>query len=180
MILFIALALIWALIRGYRPSKAFREISLFPLAVLEIVFWYFQACAWTGNYSYIRYASHLQMLYILALIWPILKFSLYDKAIVGAIMVAIGSFMNKAVMNANGGKMPVYPTLSKLTGYYTGGALEASGDARHMLMTGATQLGFLGDYIDVGFSIMSPGDVLMHGFVTLVVYGVIRELNRKG
>ena len=61
----------------------------------------------------------------------------------------------------------------------TGGAIEAAGDARHALMSETTRMKFLGDYIDVGFSIMSPGDILIHGFVTLVILGVINELNKE-
>jgi len=88
--------------------------------------------------------------------------------------------MNRAVMNANNGQMPVYPTLSKLTGYFSPGAIELAGDARHCMMSSVTKLKYLGDYIDVGFSIMSPGDILIHLFVTIILLGLINEFNRRG
>ena len=180
MILFIAFAAALAKLRGFRIKPMFRERSLIPMLIAEIVFWVFQICAWCGEYRFVPYATRLQTIYILTLLWPILKFRLYNHAVFGALMVAAGTFMNKAVMNANGGRMPVYPTVSRLTGYFRDGAMETAGDARHMLMSAETKLRFLGDYIDIGYSIMSPGDILIHGFVTVVVYGVIRELNRKG
>lgn len=180
MILFIVLAILTAKIKGCIVRGIFKEYSLIPVLIMEVLFWYFQICAWMGEYRYIQYAAQIQMFYILALLFPILKFKLYNKAIAGSIMVALGSVMNRVVMNANGGRMPVFPTVSRFTGYFKTGALEAAEDVRHILMSSETPLKYLGDYIDVGFSIMSPGDILMHGFVTLVIYGVVKELNRKG
>lgn len=180
MILFIALGILLAKIKGNRVSVVFKEISLLPLFILEILFWYFQMCVWMGNYSFIQYASMIQSLYILSLLWPVLKYKLFGYAVAGSGLVAVGSYMNKLVMNANAGRMPVYPSISKYTGYFVNGALEVSGDLRHVIMSDTTKLKYLGDYIDVGFSIMSPGDVLMHIFITLVIFGTINEFNRKG
>ena len=47
------------------------------------------------------------------------------------------------------------------------------------MMSDSTKLNFLADYIDVGFSVISPGDVLIHLFTTIVVYNVIVSLNKK-
>lgn len=179
MILFVALAMLIGVFKKKRPFVVFKEVSLLPMAMLELIFWLFQFCAWMGDYRFIPYASMLQSLYILSLIWPILKFRLYGRAVIGGGMVMIGTVLNRLVMAANDGHMPVYPTLSRLTGYFVNGAMEASGDAVHVLMTQSTHLKGLGDYIDVGFSIMSPGDVLIHGFITLIILGVIEKVNRK-
>ena len=179
MLLFILIALILARIRGNRVAVLAHEISLVPLWLLEVIFWIFQICAWCGEYRFVAYAGYLQTAYILSLIWPILRHRLYLQAIAGACMVAVGSMMNRIVMNVNGGRMPVYPTLSRLTGYYQPEALEMSGDMRHVLMSEGTKLNFLGDFIDVGFSIMSIGDLLIHGFVALIIYCVIVDVNRR-
>lgn len=179
MILFILLAVVLAAVRGHRVSVIFREVSLLPMLIDEIVFWVFQISAWRGDYRFLPYSGFLQAAGILVLIWPILKFRLYSRAVWGSCAVAVGSVMNKLVMKANGGAMPVFPTLSVKTGYYRDGVMEAAGDARHVLMSGSTKMNVLADYIDVGFSIMSLGDLLIHGFTTLVVYGVIAELNKR-
>ena len=177
MILFILLGVLIAAIRGKHPRKLLHEPSLLPLIALEIVFWVFQISAWMGDYRFVPYGGWLQMGCILSLLWPILKFRLYPRALAGAAMVCAGSLLNRAAMAANGGSMPVYPTLSRLTGYYRDGALAASGDVRHILMSGSTRLNFLGDYIDAGLSVMSVGDLLIHGFVTLIIYGVAARLD---
>ena len=93
--------------------------------------------------------------------------------------MSIGSISNRVVMAVNGGKMPVIPSFSGFTYYYREGALEVSQDVRHIMMSDSTKLNFLADYIDVGFSVISPGDVLIHLFTTIVVYNVIVSLNKK-
>lgn len=177
MLLFIILAILLAKMQKKKIGGILPDISLLPLWICEIIFWVFQICAWTGDYRFVPYAAMLQTAYILSLIWPILRFRLYIQAMCGATMVAVGSLLNRLVMHANAGQMPVYSTLSRLTGYFRIGAIEASGDARHVLMSASTHLNFLGDFIDIGFSIMSLGDLLIHGFVTLIVYSVITKLN---
>ena len=177
MILFILLALLIAAIRGKRVTGLLRERSLYPLWVLEIVFWIFQISAWMGDSRFIPYGALLQTACMLSLLWPILRHRLYPQAIAGALLSCAGTALNRLAMRANGGRMPVYPTLSRLTGYYRDGALEAAEDALHVLMTPDTHLNFLADVFDVGFSIMSVGDLLIHAFVTLVVYGVVVRLN---
>ena len=79
--------------------------------------------------------------------------------------------MNRFVISANDGHMPVYPTLSRLTGYYRDGVLgeTADIDGLHILMTSSTKLNWLADYIDLGFSVLSPGDLLIHAFLVIVV-----------
>lgn len=179
MVLFILIAIVFAKLCGNRVTVLLREPSLIPMWILEIIFWILQACIWMEDYRFIGCATYLQTASILCLIWPILRFHLYPQAIVGAIMVGIGTLSNRIVMAANGGKMPVIPTFSGITRYYQQGALEVSQDVRHIMMSETTKLNFLADYIDVGFSVISPGDVLIHLFTTIVVYNVIVKLNQK-
>ena len=179
MILFILLAFIIAKLRRHRIRVLLREPSLIPIWIIEIVFWLLQICIWRQDYRFIGIAGYLQTASILALLWPILKFRLYPQAIAGAFMVVTGSTLNRIVMYANGGRMPVILSFSGITKYYQEGALEASQDVRHIIMSDATKLNFLADYIDVGFSVMSIGDVLVHLFTTIVLYCVIVKCNQR-
>ena len=179
MILFILLAVVIAKLRHLRVGVILREPSLIPIWIIEILFWLLQACIWRQDYRFIGLSGYMQTASILALLWPILKYRLYPQAITGSGMVAVGSALNRIVMNANDGRMPVALSLSGFTNYYSEGALEASQDARHIIMSDATKLNFLADYIDVGFSIMSIGDVLVHLFTTIVIYFVIVKCNQK-
>ncbi len=109
---------------------------------------------------------------------PIVRRRLFGPALFGSGLVLIGSMLNRIVMAANGGKMPVLPTLSKVTRYYRNDALGQGIDNVHIPMTGSTKLNVLADYIDTGFSIMSVGDLFIHAFITLIVFYTIKSVNR--
>ena len=75
--------------------------------------------------------------------------------------------------------MPVYPTISRYTGYIKSNTLSIINDNIHVLGNGATKYKFLSDFIDLGYSIMSIGDLLIHLFVVIVLYNVIAEINKR-
>ncbi len=179
MILFILLACLIAKLNKHRVAPVFRDASLFPFFAVECAYWVFQGFTFSGDYRFLPYSGYLQSAFIVSMLFPILRHKLYARAISGTGMVAAGTILNRLVMNANGGRMPVYPTLTRLTGYFDPGALSGGLDAVHLQMGSDTALNFLGDYIDVGFSIMSPGDLLIHGFTAVIFYGVIKSLNRS-
>jgi hypothetical protein len=98
---------------------------------------------------------------------------------VGVGMTFVGTAMNRAVISANDGKMPVYPTLSKWIGYYKDGQLDGSIDELHVLADGSSKLMFLADYIDLGVCVLSPGDVLIHAFASIVIYYTVKQVGRR-
>lgn len=179
MILFVLLACVIARRNRYRVAPIFRDVSLYPFFAVECVYWVFQGFAFSGNYAFLPYSGVLQSAYIGSMLFPILRHKLYSRAMAGAGMVLAGTALNRLVLSANGGRMPVWPTLSRITGYCGPKAFAEGLDAAHMRMGADTALNFLGDYIDVGFSIMSPGDLLIHGFTAVILYGAIRSLNRR-
>ena len=72
--------------------------------------------------------------------------------------------------------MPVYPTLSYLTGYVTPESF-GSIDSLHILGNAETKLKVLTDYIDYGYSILSIGDVIIHLFVCFMLFYLIKAVN---
>jgi len=179
MILFVLLAFAVAKVRKYRIAPIWKDPSLYPLYAVECVYWVFQGFAFAGNYLFIPYSRYLQSAYFLSMVFPILRHKLYGRAIVGIGMVAVGTALNRLVISANAGRMPVWPTLSRITGYFDPQALTLGFDSTHALMDNGTALNFLGDFIDFGYSIMSPGDLLIHGFIAVIVYGIIKSLNES-
>jgi len=179
MILFILGGFLLAKLKGYKLYYAFKSPYLYPLYVLELFYIIIQFSFISGNHTLLELAGYLQIAFIAVLIPPIIKYSINLPAIISAISVFVGSRLNIAVMNANDGMMPVFPTLSKLTKYYTADSLTKINDGKHILGNADTKLAFLADYIDVGWTIMSPGDVLIHSFVTVIVYYTIKIINKK-
>ncbi len=178
MFIYILLAILYAKRKGYNIKSIFRDYSLYPLAVAEFFYIILQVNVFFGNYSYVRYASVFKTLYLYTLIIPIVVHKLYKPGFYGSLLVMIGSLMNKFVMSQNGGKMPVFPSLSKYTGYFSEAPLGTV-DQIHIMGNEATKYKILTDYIDVGYSILSIGDVLIHAFIFMVVYFTIKENSRK-
>ncbi len=176
MLFFILIPLLIAYIKGYRVLDVFRKVDLYPFLLTCACHGVFILCAWAGNHTFVRYAELLQHAMILTLLVPILRRRLFTPTMVGVGLTLIGSVMNRAVISANGGKMPVYPTLSEWIGYYKDGQLNGSIDELHVLMDGSSRLPFLADYIDIGFCIMSPGDVLIHSFAAVIIYYTITSV----
>lgn len=177
MYLFILAGIIFAKIKKYRVSFLFKEIDFYPLFLVEAVYIFFQINALFANYSYIKFAEPIQMAFTISLLLPILRRKLYTQSFIGAGLVVVGTLLNKIVMNANDGHMPVFATLSKLTGYYKEGILCQGVDDIHIALTSSTKLNFLSDYIDTGFSIMSIGDLFIHSFITLILFYAIKSMD---
>lgn len=178
MILSILFACIFAKLKGYKLKPLVRTCALYPFFVLTVVLLYLQSCVLFGNYSWIKYAEYIKTAYLFSLIIPFLVFKLYKPGLTGAICILAGTFLNKFVMAQNGGKMPVYATLSKLTGYYSEAAF-AEASSIHVLGSPETKFKILTDYIDVGYTILSIGDLLIHFYVLLIFYHVIKVINEK-
>lgn len=178
MFIYILLAAFVAKIKGHSIKPAFRDYSLYPLFVAEAIYLFLQISVFLGSYTFIPYAGTFKTLYLYTLVVPILVHRLYKTGIYGSIMLTVGSLMNKFVMSQNGGKMPVYATLSKYTGYFDENVLNTV-DKVHVLGHEATKFKILTDYIDVGYSILSIGDVLIHGFIFIVVYDTIVENSKR-
>ncbi|MGI6261570.1 MAG: DUF5317 family protein [Acutalibacteraceae bacterium] len=175
MLLFFFLALLAGRLRGRRVGVVFCQKSLIPYFVLELCYIGVQVSAFCGYYGFVPYASWIKRLYFLVLLVPILVHRLYVPAISGAGAVAAGTLLNRVVMNANGGKMPVFATLSRWTGYFTPD-FAAAGDTIHIVGDSSVKLAFLADYIDLGYCILSVGDLLVHSFTFIIIYAVVRAV----
>ena len=58
---------------------------------------------------------------IITLLFPILRRRIIWPTMIGVGLTMVGTIMNRIVIYANNGKMPVYPTVSKWIGYYKEG-----------------------------------------------------------
>lgn len=179
MLIFILIPLVIAYFKGHRIRRIFRVADLYPFFFTCVCHAFFVICAWFGNLSFVKYAEVLQYAMILTLVVPVVRRQIFAPTLVGAGLTLAGTLMNRAVINANDGKMPVYPTLSKLIGYYKEGQLDGSVDDLHILMDEASKLPFLADYIDLGVCVLSPGDVLIHSFASIVIYFTVKAVNKN-
>jgi len=114
------------------------------------------------------------LLYII----PILRRKLFKPGVIGSCFILTGTFLNKIAIAANGGKMPIYPTFSKITGYYNP-EMFSSHAGIHILGTSSTHLKILCDYIDVGYSILSIGDLFIRAFTAIILFYTIKSFRTK-
>jgi hypothetical protein len=177
MFIYILLAVLCAKFRGYRIMPVMKAYSLYPYVVIEVFYLFLQVNILIGNYNYVQFSSIINMVYLYTLLIPIVVYKLYKPGIYGSIFIIIGTILNKFVIRQNGGKMPVFASLSKITGYYDETAILTV-DNIHIIGNEMTKFKFLSDFIDIGFSILSIGDVLIHSFVFIVIYNVIKEVNQ--
>lgn len=170
------LALILSKFKHYKLKYLFYEWSFYPIFVTQCILIFFQISVFCGSYYFVQFASAINTTITLSFIFPLLVFNLYKPAIIGSCSIVFGTILNKIAITQNGGKMPVFPTLSYITGYAKTGFFGVA-DSLHILGGDMTRFKILTDYIDLGYSILSIGDVFIHFFTFLMFYYTIKAVN---
>jgi hypothetical protein len=178
MILEIIVVCLLAKWKGYRLHYLFRTWTFYPILLAQCILVIFQASIFMRQYGLLQFVSYTEPAVILSSVFAILAFKLYKPTLYGTASILTGTMLNKIVIAQNGGHMPVYPTLSYLTGYVTPEMLKTA-DTLHIMGNSQTQLKFLTDYIDYGYCILSPGDVMIHLFVCIILYALIKAVNLR-
>lgn len=173
----ILLALLFSKLRGYKLKPLFKSWTIYPVVLFELIYVIFQIMIFNENYMFIKYSGIMHVLYILSFLPLIIIYKLNYSAIFGSIFIFIGTAMNKIAIANNGGKMPVFPTLSYYTGYFKVDALSKVKDI-HILGDEYTKFKFLTDVFDVGYSIMSIGDIFIRVFAFIVIFNAIKHLKK--
>ncbi|SHH14386.1 DUF5317 family protein [Clostridium grantii] len=170
------LALLVCKIKGYKLKPLFKSWAFYPILFMECVYIILEISTFMGNYSFVKYAGLFKLLYLYAYLILIIKYKRYFQGAFGAVFIIIGSALNKLVIYANNGKMPVFPSFSYYTGYVKKGITNYN-DGLHIFGDSSVKLKFLSDIFDVGYSILSLGDIFIRFFVFIVVVSTIKTLN---
>lgn len=174
----ILIAMLVAKIKGYKIKPLFSTWTIYPVLFLELLHIIFQINMFAGNYYFVQFAPILKQTYMYALLIPIIYYRQYFECLLGAGFVIAGTILNKLVMAQNGGKMPVFPKFSYITGYTSPNAF-ATIKGIHVLGTPQTNWWLLSDIIDVGWSVLSVGDILIRFLAFITFYFTIKTLNGK-
>ena len=173
----ILLAFLFAKIKGYKIRPLFKSWTIYPLIIFEIIYLIGQVAIFSGNYKLIGFITSLKPIYLSTYLLLVFKYDIYINSIIGAIFVFLGGVLNDIVIKANDGFMPVYPTLSYLTGYAKPESFDLVKDI-HILGNSQTKLKILTDFIDLGYSILSLGDVFIRIFVFIIIYNSIKKISK--
>jgi hypothetical protein len=172
----ILLVLLIAKVKKYEIKPLFRSWAIYPVLSLELIYFIFQINIFLGNYSFIQYSAVLKIVYLSSYLFLILKYEQYIAAIIGSIFIFIGSTLNNIAIKVNGGKMPVFPSLSYATGYAKPDVFAKVNDI-HILGSSTTSFKFLTDIFDLGYSILSIGDIFIRFFVFIIIFNSIKYTN---
>ncbi|WP_069998056.1 DUF5317 family protein [Cellulosilyticum sp. I15G10I2] len=172
------LAIAVAKMKNYSIKPLFKSWPIYLILAIELVYLAIQISIFRGYYGLIKYTDILETIYLSSYLTLIFKYKQYIGAIAGSACVVMGSILNHIAIAANQGKMPGFPTLSYLTGYVTPEAFAKVGGI-HVLGDDSTRLKFLTDIFDLGYAILSVGDVLIRSFVFIIIFGSIKYLNRE-
>ncbi|MGL5380942.1 DUF5317 family protein [Clostridium sp.] len=173
----IIIAFIVCKIKGYKIKPLFKTWHVYPIVIVIALNGFVQANIFAENYEYIKYSSILKNLYLCSYLPLIFKYELYIGAIVGSVFVTLGGILNNIAIGANNGKMPVFPNLSYITGYVRPDSFSKVNDI-HSLGNADTQLKFLTDIFDLGYSILSVGDIFIRVFVFLILFQSVKSINK--
>jgi hypothetical protein len=171
-------AIILGKIRHYKLHYLFLTWSFYPILITQIIGILAQVGVFLNNYYLVQFSSELKTSMILSFIFAMFIFRLYKPALTGSGSIIFGTLLNDFVIAQNNGKMPVFPSFSYVTGYVKPNSFQMV-QGIHVLGSAATHWKFLTDYIDVGYSILSPGDVFIHFFTFLMFYYTIKAVNLR-
>ncbi|AJA48878.1 hypothetical protein CPAST_c28110 [Clostridium pasteurianum DSM 525 = ATCC 6013] len=174
----VLIAMVIAKLRRYKLKPLFTSWHIYPVLFMIIIYIFLNIGVFWGNYSFIKFSGILESIYIGTFFVLVIKYKQYISAIIGSICIVIGTMLNKVAISANGGKMPVFPTLSYTTGYITNESFARANDI-HILGNEAAKLKILTDIIDLGYSILSIGDIFIRIFTFLIIYNCIKSLSKS-
>ncbi len=178
MVIEILLTCFLAKIRHYKIRYLFYTWTFYPVLFVQCALVVFQFSIFFDTYIFLRFVPFVEPATILSFLFALFLFRLYKPAIFGSVFIVAGTALNKFVIAQNGGKMPVFPSLSYITGYISPESF-GSMDSIHILGGADTKFKFLSDYIDYGYSILSIGDIFIHLFTCIMLYFMIVSVNRK-
>jgi len=174
----ILLALLFAKFRGYKIKPLFKDWPIYIVIIFELIYIVLEISVFRGNYSMVKFSNIYKTLYILAYLAMIIKFYLYKSAIWASVSALLGSLLNNIAIFSNNGRMPVFPTLSYITGYAAPDAFSKVNDI-HVLGNSTVNYKFLTDIIDTGYSILSVGDVFIRLFAFIIVFYAVKICSNR-
>lgn len=178
MIVEIMIVCLFAKLKRLRLGYLVYTWTFYPVLLAQLLAVACQASLFFGVTTLVPLVPYLEPAIILSFLFAMFTFQLFRPATVGAGCIVAGTALNRLVIAQNGGHMPVFPSLSYLTGYVTPASFGTL-DTLHVLGGAQTKLPFLADVIDYGYSILSVGDVLIHLYVCLMLYALIQAVNRR-
>ena len=174
----VIIALLFCKLKGYKIAPLFKNYAIYIPLFIEVIYIIIQINIFKENYAVIKYTKVLKIMYILSYLPLVYKYKQYLSACIGSIAMFIGGALNDIAIKANGGFMPVFPKLSLWTGYAKLDSFTKVNDI-HILGNENVKLKFLTDIFDLGYSILSIGDIFIRFYIFIIIYSSIKSINNN-
>lgn len=172
----IVIALILAKFKGYKIKPLFKIWGVYPVIFMELLYIFIQINIFNENYEVIKYVGIFKIIYLCSYLPLVFKYEQYLSAIIGSVAMVIGGVLNDIAISFNNGMMPVFPSISYITGYAKPDSFSKVNDI-HILGGPETKVKFLTDIFDTGYSILSLGDIFIRFYVFLIIYKSLKYIN---
>jgi len=175
----------------YNIKKIFKHWSLYPSLLFVLFYLYLEYTMFTQNYYFLPYQYIIKTATLLSFFPLIITYKLFENpkyinndylsvltspmTIAGCCLL-IGTFLNKLAMYYNDNQMPTYPSVTFWVGY-----IKPDGfiDGVHVLGNAYSNMILLCNIWDLGFTVLSPGDVIIRFFPLIILFYSIKKSNEK-
>ena len=178
------------LYQQYSIRQIFKHWSLYPSIISVIFYLYLEYTMFIGDHYFLQYSYIIKTTILLSYLPLIYTYKLYyntkykddnmlkyltSPMFISAICLLIGSGLNKLAINSNYGYMPTYPSITFWTGY-----IKPDGfiDGVHTLGNAYSNMVLLCNTWDLGFTVLSLGDVIVRIFPFIILYHSIKRSNK--
>ena len=177
--------------KQYSVKQLFKHWSIYPPLLFVIFYLYLEYTMFVQNYYFLPYSHIIKTAILLSYIPLVIIYQLYENPkyinnqffslvtspmMKSSLCLIIGSLLNKIATYCNHG-MPTYPSISYWTKYIKPG--NEFIDSIHIIGTPYSALIPICNIWDLGYTIISIGDLIIRFYVFLILFNAIKISNKK-
>jgi hypothetical protein len=189
---FILGAFIYAKYKKYNLIPFFKSwVAWLPISFC-LAYIFFEVSIWNEHYFILKYQQMFKIATLLGYIPLCVFYRLYENdnieyqhnqlkktltspMIIGSLFLLLGSTLNRIAIFFNNGYMMTFPSNSYWTGYIKPQLID---DGLHKIGNAYTHIIPFCNQFDLGYSILSLGDILIRLFVFIILYNSIKQSNK--
>ena len=177
--------------KQYTIKQIFKHWSIYPSLLLVIFYLYLEYTMFVQNYYFLPYSHIIKTATLLSYFPLIYKYKLLENqkyinnqflsvltspTSKAGLFLWIGSSLNKIALFFNDNKMPTYPSVTFWTEY-----IKPDGfiDGVHIIGNAYSNAIPLCNVFDLGFTVLSLGDIVIRLFPYIILYYTIKRTNIK-
>ena len=181
------------LYKQYSVGQLFKHWSIYPSIISVIFYLYLEYTMFIENHYFLQYSYIIKTVTLLSYFPLIYIYNLHENdnskykddnilkyltspMFIATLCIFIGSGLNRIALFYNNNQMPTYPSITFWTGY-----IKPDGfiDGVHTLGNAYSNMVLLCNTWDLGFTVLSPGDIIIRFFPYIILYYSIEISSKK-